>query len=89
MEFSRLECCSGLPDSKESACNVRDAGLIPGLRRSPKKEMAVHSSILAWRIPWTEQGYSPGVAKSQRDLVTKWQQEQQNTAVEREIRFKI
>ena len=54
-----------------------------------EKGIATHSSILAWRIPWTEQGYSPGVAKSQRDLVTKWQQEQQNTAVEREIRFKI
>ena len=27
----------------------------------PKKEMATHSSILAWRIPWTEEpgGYSP------------------------------
>jgi len=24
-----------------------------------EKEMATHSSILAWRIPWTEQGYSP------------------------------
>ena len=25
-----------------------------------KKEMATHSSILAWRIPWTgEPGYSP------------------------------
>ena len=26
-----------------------------------EKEMAIHSSILAWRIPWTESlvGYSP------------------------------
>ena len=26
-----------------------------------KKEMAAHSSILVWRIPWTEElaGYSP------------------------------
>ena len=26
-----------------------------------EKEMAIHSSILAWRIPWTEErgGYSP------------------------------
>ena len=29
-------------------------GLIPGLRRSPEEEMATHSSILAWEIPWTE-----------------------------------
>ena len=29
------------------------------------KEMATHSSILAWRIPWTEEpgGYSPRVRK--------------------------
>ena len=46
----------GFPDSlggKESACNVGDLGLIPGLGRSVKKGMATHSSILAWRIPWT------------------------------------
>ena len=24
-----------------------------------EKGMATHSSILAWRIPWTEAGYSP------------------------------
>ena len=32
-----------------------------------KKEMATHSSILAWRIPWTEEAgglQSHGVAKS-------------------------
>ena len=31
-----------------------------------KKEMATHSSILAWRIPWTEEpaGYSPWGGKS-------------------------
>ena len=39
---------------KESACNAGDLGLIPGSGRSPK-EMANHSSILAWRIPWTEE----------------------------------
>jgi len=30
--------------------------LIPGLGRSPGEGMATHSSILAWRIPWTEPG---------------------------------
>ena len=79
---------------KESACNVGDPGLIPGLARSAgggigyplqyswaplvaqlvknppairetwvqslgwedplEKGAATHSSILAWRIPWTE-----------------------------------
>ena len=40
---------------KESACNVEDPGSIPGLEDLPEKIMATHSSILAWRIPWTEQ----------------------------------
>ena len=31
-----------------------DAGSITGLGRSPGKEMATHSSILAWDIPWPE-----------------------------------
>ena len=30
-------------------------GLIPGSGRSLEKRMAMHSSILAWRIPWTEE----------------------------------
>ena len=38
---------------KESACNVGDLGWIPGLGRSLEKGKATHSSILAWRIPWT------------------------------------
>ena len=38
---------------KESTCNAGDLGLIPGLGRSPEKGKATHSSILAWRIPWT------------------------------------
>ena len=35
--------------------NAADAGLIPGSGRSLEKEMATHSSILAWEIPWTEE----------------------------------
>ena len=31
--------------------------------------MATHSSILAWRIPWTEEpGYSPWLTNSQTQL---------------------
>ena len=37
----------------ESACSVGHLGLIPGLGRSLEKGKATHSSILAWRIPWT------------------------------------
>ena len=38
-----------------------DAGLIPGSRRSPGKGMAIHSGILAWKIPRKRSlvGYSP------------------------------
>ena len=45
----------GGSDGKESAHNVGDLCLIPGLRRSPEEEMVTHSSILAWGIPWTEE----------------------------------
>ena len=44
--------------SKESACNAGatgDMGSVPRLGRAPGKGMAIHSSILAWRIPWTEE----------------------------------
>ena len=44
--------------SKESPCNAGatgDEGSIPGLGRPLEKGMATHSSILAWRIPWTEE----------------------------------
>ena len=30
-------------------------GSIPGLRRSPERGMATHSSTLTWKIPWTEE----------------------------------
>ena len=30
-------------------------GSIPGLGRSLEEGMATHSSVLAWRIPWTEE----------------------------------
>ena len=39
---------------KKSDCNAGYPDLIPGLGRSLRKRMAIHSSILAWRIPWTE-----------------------------------
>ena len=47
---------SGFPGGSEvkaSAWNAEDLGSIPGLGRSLKKGKATHSSILAWRIPWT------------------------------------
>ena len=41
-------------DGKESACNAGDTGSIPGSERSLGEEMATHSSILGWKIPWME-----------------------------------
>ena len=38
-----------------NAGDIRNAGLIPGLERSLEEAMTTHSSILAWRIPWTEE----------------------------------
>ena len=35
--------------------DVRTVGLIPGLGRSSGGGMATYSSILEWRIPWTEE----------------------------------
>ena len=40
---------------KNLPANVGDLGSTPGLGRPPEKEMATHSSILAWRIPRTEE----------------------------------
>ena len=35
--------------------DARDVGLISGSGRPLEKEMAIHSSILAWEIPQTEE----------------------------------
>ena len=51
----------GGSDGKESACSAGDLSWIPGLGRFLDKEMATQSSIITWRIPWTEEPstYSP------------------------------
>ena len=43
----------GGSDGKAPVCNAGDPGLIPGLGRSLDKEITTHSSILAWKIPWS------------------------------------
>ena len=40
---------------KNLPANAGDTGSIPGREDPLKKEMATHSSILAWEIPWTEE----------------------------------
>ena len=45
----------GGSNDKESACNAGDPGSIPGLEDTLEKGITTQSSILAWRIPWTEE----------------------------------
>ena len=40
---------------KSTPASVEDMGLVLESGRSPKEELATHSSILAWTIPWTEE----------------------------------
>ena len=56
----------GGSDGKASACSAGDPGLIPGPGRSLEKEMATHSSTLAWKIPWTEEPCRLQFMESQR-----------------------
>ena len=51
----------GGSDGKESACNTTDLGSIPGSGRYPGEGNGNPLSILAWRIPWTEE---PGELQS-------------------------
>ena len=51
----------GGSDGKESACNVEDWVWSLGWEDLLEKGMATHSSILAWRILWTE---DPGMLQS-------------------------
>ena len=46
---------------KNPPANAGDKGSIPWLGRSLEKEMATHSSTLAWEISWTEE---PGPLQS-------------------------
>ena len=55
-------CFPGGSDGKVSACDAGDPGSIPGSEDTLEKEMAIHSSTLAWKIP------VHGVAKSRTQL---------------------
>ena len=45
---------SGGSDYEESAYKAGDLVSTPGSEGFPREGMATHSSILVWRIPWTE-----------------------------------
>ena len=53
-----------------NAGDVRDLDSILGLGRSPGKVLTIHSSILAWRIPWTEEPGGPWSVGPQRVVNT-------------------
>ena len=56
----------GLPkwlSGKESTCNAGDMGFILGREDLLEKQMATYCSILAWKVPWTEE---PGGLQSMR-----------------------
>ena len=63
----------GGSEGKVSAYNVGDLGSIPVSGRSPGEGNGNPSSILAWRIPWTEEPgrlHCIGSQKVKHDLAT-------------------
>ena len=42
-------------NSPANAGEIRDGSLIPGLKIPLEEDTEIHSSILAWRIPWAEE----------------------------------
>ena len=60
LHSERMHVWASLVVQQERIClpmpaKVEDMSSIPGLRRSLEKKMATHSSIPAWKIPWTEE----------------------------------
>ena len=43
------------PEVKNPPAKAGDSGSIPGRVDTLEEGMATHSSILAWRTPWTEE----------------------------------
>ena len=74
MDFLVLFPVLGFPGgsvSKEFAHSAGDPDSLPGSEDPLEKGMATHSSILAWRISWTEEPgglQSTGSQKSQTQL---------------------
>ena len=65
--FMYVKGFPGGSDGKEPACNAGDLGSILGSGRSLEEGLAIHSSILAWRIPMDRGAWRTtvhGVAKS-------------------------
>ena len=56
----------GGSDDKESACNAGDMVRSLGWENPLEEGKAIHSSILTWRIPWTEEPGGLQSMESQR-----------------------
>ena len=59
-------CFPGGSEVKASTSNVGEQGSILAWEDLLEKEMATHSSILAWRIPWMEEPGRLQSTESQR-----------------------
>ena len=71
--YRNVQGFPGSSDGKESACNSGHPGSISGSGRSPRDGNGTHSSILAWRIPGTEEHgglESMGSQRVRRECVT-------------------
>ena len=69
--FVKISDSLGFPGGavvKNPPANAGDMDLIPGLGRFPGEGNGNHSSILAWKIPWTDEPgglQSMGLQKNQ------------------------
>ena len=63
--YKNLVTYRGFPSGSavENLPAVQESGFSPWSGRSPEEGMAAHSSILAWRIPWSRE---PGGATALR-----------------------
>jgi len=66
IKFPLMSVSTGFPDGSvvknppADAGDAGDIGLVPESGRSPGKEIATHSSILAWKIPFFQATEGPG-----------------------------
>ena len=68
---------------KNPSANAGDVGSIPVSEDPLKKEMATHSSILAWEIQWTEEPgrlQSTELQRVRTNLMIKQQQRDAGTS---------
>ena len=62
MEVAKIKCSTGasqvelvVKNPPVNTGDIREADSIPGSEDPLEKEMVTHSSIFAWKVPWTEE----------------------------------